>query len=216
MKTLIHLANKNDFELPLEFRSEDIRFPESFVRLFLEEYTKPGDVVFDPFAGYGTTLRVAESMQRIGYGTEYDERKVVFARPTLTHPDHLILGDAMNFLDYDIPVIDFSITSPIYVHYPDENPFHTALIHETPYHQYLYDLQTLYRKIQKKLKIGSFVAIELANLRREDMVTPFAFDVGRSLSEVFHFMGEVVVDWEGGYGYGYDHSYVLLFRNDTK
>ncbi len=31
-------------------------FPEGFVRQHLETYTKPGDLVFDPFSGRGTTL----------------------------------------------------------------------------------------------------------------------------------------------------------------
>ncbi len=31
-------------------------FPESFVRTQVESYTKPGDLVFDPFSGRGTTL----------------------------------------------------------------------------------------------------------------------------------------------------------------
>jgi hypothetical protein len=43
-------------------------------------------------------------------------------------------------------------------------------------------------------------------------VTPLAWDVGRALGAVPPFEGEVVVDWAPTYGYGYDHSYCLVFR----
>ena len=33
----------------------------ALVEAFLAEYTRPGDLVFDPFAGFGTTLLVAEA-----------------------------------------------------------------------------------------------------------------------------------------------------------
>jgi hypothetical protein len=37
----------------------DARHPRALVERFLAEHTRPGDLVFDPFAGFGTTLRVA-------------------------------------------------------------------------------------------------------------------------------------------------------------
>ena len=56
MKTVIHLENKNDKALPDAFRDDDVRFTESLVAHFLGKYTREGDVVFDPLAGFGTTL----------------------------------------------------------------------------------------------------------------------------------------------------------------
>lgn len=37
---------------------------------FIRRYTKPGDVVFDPFAGRGTTVLQANILGRIGWGNE--------------------------------------------------------------------------------------------------------------------------------------------------
>ena len=37
---------------------------------FVEELSEPGDVVLDPFAGFGTTLVVAERLGRRGLGIE--------------------------------------------------------------------------------------------------------------------------------------------------
>lgn len=52
-------------------------YPEELVAFFIESFTDPGDVVLDPFAGSGTTLKVARCMRRhsIGYelNPEYEE-----------------------------------------------------------------------------------------------------------------------------------------------
>jgi DNA modification methylase len=47
---------------------EDVHFPESLVAAVIDEYTLPGQRVLDPFAGYGTTLVVAERMGRKAIG----------------------------------------------------------------------------------------------------------------------------------------------------
>ena len=48
--TVLFFENKNDEPLPEEFRHADIRFAEGFVQYILEQYTKSGDIVLDPFA----------------------------------------------------------------------------------------------------------------------------------------------------------------------
>ena len=57
------------------FEGNDIKYPEALVRHFLKQSTSPGDKVFDPFAGLGTTLFVAEEMRRIPFGVEHDARR---------------------------------------------------------------------------------------------------------------------------------------------
>ncbi len=44
-------------------------------------------------------------------------------------------------------------------------------------------------------------------------VTTLAWDVARELAAVLRFEGEVVIGWDK-YGYGYDHSYCLVFAAD--
>lgn len=46
------------------------RFPAELPRFFIEFLTKPGDLVFDPFAGSNTTGYVAESLKRKWMGVE--------------------------------------------------------------------------------------------------------------------------------------------------
>jgi SAM-dependent methyltransferase len=212
MRTVLNLSNKKEFDLPGEFKDDDNRFPESFARHFIEEFTKDGDIVFDPFAGYGTTLRVAEALGRVGYGTEFDKRKVEYVRTTLKNPENLILGNALEISALDIPGFDFSLTSPLYMHRDDENPFKTNILKESSYRQYLSDIESVYTQIRDKLKEGGKAIIEVSNLKKDGAVTPLAWDIAQTVSQVLEFQGEIVINWEGGYGYGYDHGYALIFQ----
>lgn len=45
-------------------------YPDELVALMIETMTDKGDVVFDPFLGAGTTLKVANAMGRRGIGVE--------------------------------------------------------------------------------------------------------------------------------------------------
>jgi len=44
-------------------------FPAGLVHAFIARYTRPGDVVLDPFSGRGTTPLQACAEGRIGAGT---------------------------------------------------------------------------------------------------------------------------------------------------
>lgn len=48
----------------------------------------PGDVVYDPFLGSGTTMVAAQNLQRVCYGVEIDPRyaAVVLERMALAFP----------------------------------------------------------------------------------------------------------------------------------
>lgn len=64
MKTFLIFDTKKEKSLPLKFRRDDIRNPENIVRYFIQKFTKKGDRVFDPFAGFGTTLIVSEKLRK--------------------------------------------------------------------------------------------------------------------------------------------------------
>lgn len=70
---------------------------------------------------------------------------------------------------------------------------------------------------------GGTVVVDVVNLREGEHATPLAFDVANRVSEVLRFDGEVVIEWEGDgyedtpgrYGYGFDHSYCLVFEKGS-
>jgi SAM-dependent methyltransferase len=210
MGTYVLLKNTHRSELPPEYQNDDVRFSESLVEHFLREFTYKGDVILDPFAGYGTTLLVAEEMGRIPYGIEFDAQRVEYIRSKLKHPDHLIHGDARQLVSYNLPPFDFSITSPPYMGKHDrENPF-TNYTSKGSYDAYLQDIRSIYKQVRQIMKPNARVVIEVANLKLWDGLTTLAWDVAEAVSRVFRFEGEIVVGWDT-YGFGYDHSYCLVF-----
>ncbi len=212
MKTYIHLTNSKPYSLPANFRDDDVRFPESLVEHFLEQYTQKGDNVFDPFAGFGTTLFVAERMGRVPYGVEIDQDRVNFVRSKLVNTENIIHADARSLSEIDLPEIDFSITSPPYMskdNHP-QYPFAGYKITGEGYEEYLRDIRSIYQQLRVHMKPTGKIILEVANQKTENQVTTLAWDIGREISKVLCFEGEVVVCWDE-YGFGYDHSYCLIF-----
>lgn len=54
-------------------------FPDMLPELCITASTRPGDVVLDPFAGSGTTLRVARRLRRRSIGIELNPESIAFA-----------------------------------------------------------------------------------------------------------------------------------------
>ncbi|HEX2035689.1 MAG TPA: DNA methyltransferase [Chloroflexota bacterium] len=217
MRSCIRLPSGPLEPLPAHLAGDDVRFPPALVHHFLEEFTRPGDVVFDPFAGFGTTLVVAESLGRRACGVELDAARVAFARQRLRRPEALVHGDSRRLETYGLPAVDCCFTSiPYCTQEETSDPLTWYAAPGKGYHAYLADLQSIFRQVVGLLRAGAITVVEVANLRdatrRAGPVTTLAWDVGRALSAVLRFEGEVVVDWEPTYGYGYDHSYCLVFR----
>ena len=211
MKTYLHLELSHPKPLPPAFQAYDVRYPQSLVEHFLQEYTRPGDTVLDPFAGFGTTLIVAERLGRVPFGVEITPEKVAFVRTQLSQPENLLQGDARLLGELDLPAIDFSITSPPYTSLDDrDDPFTDYQSLSRGYSAYLRDLRGVYGQLRGKMKPAGIVILEVSNIKRNGRVTPLAWDVAHEISQVLRFEGEVVICWDQ-YGYGYDHSYCLVY-----
>jgi DNA modification methylase len=207
------MKNQQRRVLPEEFKADDVRYPEELVEYFLNEFTQPGDVVFDPFMGYGTTLVATEKLDRVGYGVEFDERRWKYVQTILASPERALHGDSTKLDSIKLPDFDFSITSPPYMgKHHTENPFTAYSTIDGGYSEYLETMRHLYEQVNRKLKPSKHAVIEVSNLKHEDgSVTTLAWDIANEVSKVMRFEGEIVVNWENGYGFGYDHSYCLVF-----
>jgi len=211
VKTHIHLPKTSRPPLPAAFRDDDVRYPESLVEYFLREYTHTGDTILDPFAGFGTTLIVAERMGRLSFGVEINKEKVDFVRSKLVRSESIMQGDSRLLADINLPAIDFSMTSPPYMTRDDpDDPFTDYRARGQGYKAYLRDIRGIYEQLREHMKPSGTVVIEVANLKKEEQVTTLAWDIGQAISQVLHFDGEVIACWDE-YGYGYDHSYCLVF-----
>lgn len=61
-------------------------FKPQLPRFFIERLTSPGDVVYDPFMGRGTTLIEAALLDRTPYGCDINPLSRIFVRPRLNPP----------------------------------------------------------------------------------------------------------------------------------
>jgi DNA modification methylase len=181
------------------------------VEYCVNTYSEKGQVVFDPFAGFGTSLLVAEELGRIGYGIEYSKSKADYVHRLLEHPERLIHGDSRKLMEYDLPWIDLCFTSPPYTNQADtENPFVDYRQRGFDYPSYLEEMGNIFSQVSQKMKPSGRLVIEASNLKKNAEVTTLAWDIARGVSRHFHFDGETVICWEE-YGYGYNHSYCLVF-----
>ena len=219
MKTFVVLPFEKRRTIPTQFQSDDNRYPEGLVEYFLEQYTQEGDRILDVFTGLGTTLLVAEEMNRIPFGIEYVKERVEYVKSLLKTEENLIHGDALELDTYTIPDIDFAMSSPPFMNKDDAHFPLTACKTLGTYQEFLDGLEEIYRKMKTVLKPNARVVIEAANLKR-DLITTLAWDIARKVSRVLTFEGEIVICWEGEdakngvYSCGYDHSYCLVFRNE--
>ncbi len=224
MKSYVFLPWSMKRQLPDEFRDNDMRYPDSLVEYFVEELTNPGDSVFDPFAGYGTTLLVAEEMGRVAFGIESDKRRFDYTRSLMSAKKNLILGDSRDLDRYQLPQMDLVLTSPIFMRSDEtRNPL-TGYKELGTYQVYLDELQEIFKKIGGLLELDARVIVEVWNLRPRDdrPMTLLAWDIARSLSRVLTFEREIIACWEEDDSgekpemNGYEHSYCLMFRqNDS-
>ncbi len=211
MNTYLTLKMSHADPLPGLFRDDDVRYPDALVEYFVREFTKPGDVVLDPFAGFGTTLKVAERLDRVAYGVELEPMRAAWVREGLRHPENLIQGDARSLRVLNIPPVDLVMTSPPYMNRGDtEDPLSAYQMDGQGYEAYLLGLAEVFRQVRDLLKTEGRLVIEVANLKSGGVVTTLAWDIGRLVAESMKFEGEVVVCWDR-YGYGYDHSYCLVY-----
>ena len=220
MDTVISLPYAHETDLPPGHDNE-VRTPPALVERFLREHTSPGDVVFDPFAGYGTTLAVAERLDRAAYGVEYDPERAAYAADRVEHPERVRHGDVRDLSTSWLPDPGFVYTSPPFMAAADDRDPFQNYAGESSYEEYLAALERVFAGLLPALAPSATVVVDVSNIRHDGEMTTLAWDAADALSTPLDFAGEVVVAWEGAggrdgrFGYGYDHSYCLRFTAPT-
>ena len=71
-------------------------FPPSLPHYFIRRFTKPGDIILDPFSGRGTTVLEAIAQNRIGIGNDLNDLAYVLSKGKVANPN---LDDVLTRLD---------------------------------------------------------------------------------------------------------------------
>ena len=190
--------------------ADDICFSPDLVEAFVAAYTAPGDLVLDPFAGFGTTLHTAERLGRRAIGFEIDRSRVTFARSRLADPSAMQQMDVRTVNWSAVPRYNLTITSPPYMtrHDHEQNPLSGYQTLDGNYGRYLEELQRIYRGIAGRAAgPDARVVVNVANLT----TTRLAWDVGAALSEVLTFDREIVLEWDQPQSW-FTQDYCLIYR----
>lgn len=235
------------------------KFPETLVQEFIEFFTKREQVVLDPMVGTGSTLVAALRSHRHSYGIELNPKYASLARRIVHEErnalgmftDHLkaevIVGDAAKIGEYienyNIPPIDYVITSPPYwdmlhargaqtqkrrrsdpnldVHY-SESPDDLGNIAE--YDQFVEKLGLIYEGLKPYLRHGAYVTIIVKNVKKGGRMYPLAWDIAHRLKGVYVLKDEKIWCQDNqrlspfGMGNAWVsntfHHYCLQFRNE--
>ena len=212
MRTYLQLS-KADHERPGGIERDT--FPPALVEHFLRPFTVSGEVVLDPFAGFGTTLRVAEAMGRRSIGIEFLEDRAAYMESWAGPLARVIRGDSRRIDELGLEPVDFCITSPPYMCRNDpQDPLQGYTVEGAGYDAYIDGLADVFRRVGSVLKPDARCVVNVSNIDRYDGLTTLAWDVGRALSSVMTLEREYIVCWsDSDHTFGYDHEYCLLFRN---
>jgi DNA modification methylase len=192
---------------------DDVHFTEALAESVIADTTVEGDVVLDPFAGYGTTVAVAERMGRTAVGVELLAEHVEHVRARTAGQARVVHGDARRLADLVEGPVDLVLTSPPYmstVRHP-ENPLTGYATDDGDYPTYLRELGDVFAHVAALLRPGGHAVVNVANLVTDDHVTTLAWDVGRVVSTHVTFLGETFLCWDQ-HPPGLVGDYLLWFR----
>ncbi len=235
------------------------KYPETLAQEFIEFFTKAGQTVLDPMAGTGSTLIAALRAGRHSYGIELnpgyaDLARQIIAEEQASRPEgatplaaEIITGDARNAAEYvpqyQIPEIDYVITSPPYwdmlrrrgfetqkkrrddaqldVFYSD-NPDDVGNMDD--YEAFVEQLVLIYAGLQPFLRHRAYLTIIVKNVKKGGKIYPLAWDLARLLGETYTLKDEKIWLQDNQrlapYGMGNAwvsntfHHYCLQFRNE--
>lgn len=192
------------------------KYPEELVMDFVSFFTKENELVFDPFAGVGSTMVGCQELFRRSIGIELNDGFYRTAIGRLNPQfSNIVLGDSRTrIVEIENESIDFIITSPPYWDILKKQRGHSNSQHKErldnglplyysndnndlgnieDYDVFLEELVKVFRQCNEKLKKGKYMAVVVQNFRNVDgHYVTFAWDLANRISEFMTFCGEKI------------------------
>ncbi len=177
---------------------ELVHFTESLAQAVIEEYSVRGGRVLDPFAGYGTTLLVAERLGRSACGVELLPGRAAYIRTRLSADAEVVTGDARQLSRLVGGHFDLCFTSPPYMTANDhpENPLTGYATFDADYATYLEQIASVFRQVAARLRPGGYAVLNVANIVVEGVMTPLAWDVAAVVRRHLMLRQESFICWD--------------------
>jgi DNA modification methylase len=201
-----------------EGTSDDIHFTEALATSVIGYASQPGELVLDPFAGYGTTVAVAERMERRAIGIELVTEHLEIARRRTGAEARLILGDARELSQLVDEPVDLVLTSPPYMPATDhpQNPLTGYATDDGDYRTYLRELAAIFAQVATLLRPGGQLVVNVGNpIATHGTVTPLASDVASVIDAHLPLLGATTLQWDEPPA-GLDGDYLLWFARPRR
>lgn len=193
--------------------TEDVHFTESLARAVITEFSIPGDLVLDPFAGFGTTPYVACQLDRRAVAVELLPERAACIRHRISAAAEVITADARDLASIVTTPVDLCFTSPPYMTatgHP-ENPLTGYSTMDGDYQTYLREIERVFAAVASLLQPEGHAVVNVANLASDGMITPLAWDIARRISRHLTLRQEVFICWDQQPP-GLSGDYCLVFR----
>jgi DNA modification methylase len=162
--------------------TEDVHFTESLARAIITEFSTAGDLVLDPFAGFGTTPYVASQLGRRAVAVELLPERAACIRRRLPDGAQVITADARDLASHVTTPVDLCFTSPPYVTATGqlENPLTGYSTMDGDYQTYLCEIERVFAAVANLLQPEGHAVVNVANLVSDGVITLLAWDIVRS------------------------------------
>lgn len=184
---------------------EDVHMLASIVDHVIEHCTAPGELVFDPFAGFGTTLSRAVALGRAAQGIELLPERVEQLQRRIPGA-RIIEGDARELLRLTRDAAgsagtshcDLILTSPPYMTrtHHDADPLTAYERSGGEYGRYLAELGLVAAQCARVVKPGGYVVWNVADIHHMDTTTHLIRDCARVLSRHLTQAGVTEITWD--------------------
>lgn len=179
--------------------TDDIHFTQALAASVIGHASRPGELVLDPFVGYGTTTLVAERMGRRAIGIELVEEHLEIARARSGGRSRLIQGDARELSRLVDEPVDLVLTSPPYMPQRDhpQNPLTGYATGDGSYDVYLQELGAVFAQVADLLRPGGQLVLNVADVVGIDgSVTPLASDIAAVVDRHVPLIGVTTLRWD--------------------
>lgn len=169
---------------------------DQLVEAFVLALSEEEDLVLDPFAGSGETVVTAARLGRRGLGIEIVEELAATARQR-SGDAAMITGDARRLRELGLPTVDLVVTSPPFMTVTDhaQNPLSGYQTMDGDYPTYLATLRDIVAALADVVRPGGRIVLDVWNFWHEDLFTPLADDLERTLSGTLPLEQIVDVVW---------------------
>ena len=216
-------------------------FPQKLVERLIQIYTKPGDIVLDPFMGAGSTLLAAQEFGCQAIGFDISQEYVNLARKRLVQTEshsQIYCENAQNLTKHiSSDSVDLVVTSPPYWNIHQQRrtadrktprpytPSAEDLGNITDYYEFLKALGNVSAQLFTVLKPGHWCVLIVMDIRKKNQFFPFHIDCIQQWT-TNGFQLEDIIIWDRRKDYhnlrplGYPttfrvnkvHEYILIFQ----